>query len=151
AAKRLVKSLQEDPHFVDCAIYPLVLLYRHGIELSLKHLAPLVLYLSDETGKVAATHKLMDNWSLVRRCLVKLDEDEAELTRIEGKLKELVEIDPNGETFRYPEARDTTPHLQDTSLINVEVFAEEMDALALYFEGSCLWASEMCDRIAEGE
>ncbi len=145
AGKRLVKSLQEDPWDVDSLIYPLVMVYRHGIETALKHLGKMLPFVCDETAEIKLTHRLMDNWKLVRRCMEKLGEDPKGLSQIESKLKELLQIDPNGETFRYPEAKDGTPHLQDTSLINVEVFGEEMAFLAQFFEGSCYWADHLLE------
>jgi hypothetical protein len=99
----------------------------------------------DEAAEVNLTHKLMDNWKVVRRFMEKLGESDEVLSQIESKLMELLQIDPNGETFRYPEARDGTPHLRDTSLINVEVFGEEMAFLALFFEGSCFWADQLLE------
>lgn len=35
AGARLVKSLQDEPSRVDCVIYPLVMVNRHGIETAL--------------------------------------------------------------------------------------------------------------------
>ncbi len=39
AGERLVKSLRRDPYEVDGVIYPLVMVYRHGVEAMLKQLA----------------------------------------------------------------------------------------------------------------
>ena len=38
AANRLAASLLEDQRFPDYAAYPVVFLYRHALELSLKHI-----------------------------------------------------------------------------------------------------------------
>ncbi len=149
AGKRLVKSLQEDPWDVDSLIYPLVMVYRHGIETALKHLGKILPFVCDETAEVKLTHTLMDNWKVVRRCMEKLGEAPDGLSQIESKLKELLQIDPSGATFRYPEAKNRTPHLQDTSLINAEVFGEEMAFLAQFFEGSCYWADHLLEQKCE--
>ena len=146
AGKRLVKSLQEDPWEVDSLIYPLVMVYRHGIETALKYLAKMLRFACDETAEVKLTHKLMDNWKVVRRCMEKLGEDPDGLSEIESNLKHLLQLDPNGETFRYPEAKDGTFHLQDTSIINVELFGEQMAFLVEFFEGSCCWADHLLEQ-----
>jgi hypothetical protein len=149
AGDRLVRSLQEDPALVDCVIYPLVHLYRHGIETVLKHLGRQLPFLCGDTAEIKLTHKLLDNWVLVRPYLQQLGADAETLDRVGEKLQEIVEIDPNGETFRYPEAIDGTLHLQDTSLINVEVFAEEMEWLASFFKDVCYHAEDLFDAKCE--
>lgn len=149
AGARLVKSLQEDPIEVDWLVYPLVMVYRHGIETALKHLGRVLPALFDETAEVKLTHKLMDNWNLVRRYLAQLEVEAKEIEQVEGKLTEFIQIDPNGETFRYPEARDGTRHLQDTSLINVEVFGEGMAYVATFLEGCCDWADHLYEQKCE--
>jgi len=149
AGARLVKSLQEDPLEVDWLIYPLVMVYRHGIETALKHLGKVLPALCDETAEVKLTHRLMDNWKVVRRYLEQIEVEAEEIEQVESKLTEFVQIDPNGETFRYPESRDGTRHLQDTSLINVEVFGEGMRYLSTFLEGCCDWADHLYDQKCE--
>jgi hypothetical protein len=149
AGERLAKSLQEDSALVDCVIYPLVQVYRHGIETVLKHLGKELAFLLDETEEIKLTHKLLDNWKVVRPYLRKLGVEAKMLNRVARKLKALVEFDPNGETFRYPEARDGTLHLQDTSLINVEVFGKEMNWLAGFFKDCCFATEDLFDKKVE--
>lgn len=149
-AKRGMASLQDDPLEVDLVVYPLVYNYRHGIELILKHLAHTLPFLCDEKAEAKLTHKLLDNWELIRKYLKKLDADEGELDRVEATLGNLVEIDENGETFRFPtDRKETVLHLQDTSLINVEVFAMQMEELAQFFTGCCDWAGALRDAKCE--
>jgi hypothetical protein len=130
AGARLVRSLQDDPIGVDIVIYPLVMNYRHGIEAALKYLAKVLPTICDESPEGKATHKpnhrLMDDWKLVRPLLARVEVEERELEEVESTLKELVEIDPNGTSFRFPKALDGTPSLQDITLINVEVFGQSM-------------------------
>jgi hypothetical protein len=152
AGERLVKSLQEDHASVDLLIYPLVHLYRHGIEAVLKHLGRELPILCNEKATVKQTHKLLDNWASVRHHLQQLQAADAKtLDSVEEKLKEIVEIDPNGETFRYPKAKDGKMHLQETSIINAEVFAEEMQGLVEFFENACTIADAMFDAECETE
>lgn len=146
AGARLVKSLQEEPLGVDCVIYPLVMVYRHGVEVALKHLLRLLPFLCDDETEIEFTHKLTDNWCRVRGYLAKLEFDADDLSQVDRILKDLVEIDSNGETFRYPESKpigkgedkkEPVPYLQETSLINVEVFGDGMSHVANYFEFAC--------------
>jgi hypothetical protein len=152
AGARLVASLKEDPWEVDLIVYPLVVTYRHGVEVALKHLCHVLPGLCDEKADVKLTHRLLDNWKTVRRLLEHLGEGCDDITRVDAALKDIVEIDPRGENFRYPLAKDGTRVLQDTSLINVEVFGAEMDFVARFFEGCCCWADHLweckCDQMA---
>ena len=143
AGARLVDSLKEDPLEVDLLVYPLVVTYRHGVEVALKHLCRVLPGLCDEQAEVKLTHHLLDNWKTVRRLLKKLDVDGKDVARVDATLKEFVEIDPRGENFRYPLSKDGDRVLQETSLINVEVFGDEMGFIALYFEGCCCWADHL--------
>jgi hypothetical protein len=147
AGARLVRSLQDDPVGVDIVIYPLVMNYRHGIEAALKHLAKVLPILCDESPESKATHKpnhrLMDDWKLVRRLLARVEVEERELKEIESTLIELVEIDPNGTSFRFPKALDGTVSLQDITLINVEVFGQRMAHLAEFLENGCGWVDHL--------
>jgi hypothetical protein len=121
------------------------MLYRHGIETALKHLGRVLAFVCDEPKQIKLTHKLWDNWRIVRSCMEKVGEGVDELDQIESKLNDLLELDPNGEVFRYPETREGSPYLQDTSLINVEVFAVEISLIATFFDGACAWADHLVD------
>lgn len=142
AGKRLVESLRANPTYVDFLIYPLVNTYRQGIENMLKQVGLVLLRLCDEEGKIKLDHRLMNNWAIVRRCLEQQDVAAEELDRAEKTLKDLVEIDSTGQTFRYPTTKDGEMHLEETGLINVEVFAEGIGSLAQYLEYCHDWASE---------
>jgi len=150
AGARLVASLKADSTSVDCLIYPLVMTYRHGIEIALKHLTRVLPPLCNQDAASKLTHKLIDNWKTVRRLLIKLEEGDEVLDRVESLLMDFVEIDPRGESFRYPESTEGSLLLQDTSIINVEVFGDGMAFIAKYLEGACYWAEHLAEQNAEG-
>jgi hypothetical protein len=149
AGARLVASLKEDSWGVDTLIYPLVMVYRHGIEIALKHLGKVLPPLCDKKPEVKSTHKLLDNWNSVRGLMKELGEDGDTIKQMDSLLQDFVEIDPRGENFRYPETRDGSRVLQDTSLINVEVFGENMAFLAQFLEGACYWAEHLREMKAD--
>jgi hypothetical protein len=151
AGEILVKRLQEDSRHLDCLIYPLAQTYRHGIETMLKELVPLLTRLCEESDKVRLTHKLIDNWNIARKHLIALEVEQSEFADVDWILADLVEIDATGETFRYPHARDGSPHLETTRLINMEVFADGMTLLKEFFDACHCWATEMLDRKLEIE
>jgi hypothetical protein len=151
AAELLLKCLRDDSTEVDILVYPLVMNYRHGVEDMLKQLAATVSVLCTGKQEVFFTHKLVDNWSIAKRYLPRIDVSGADLDKAESIIKDLVEIDPTGETFRYPRSRNGAMHLEDVSLINVERFGESMAELAEILDLFTGWARQNLEWKAEME
>lgn len=133
AGRRLADSLKKSSLYVDSVVYPLVFVYRHAVELFLKQLATYLPLLSDDKSNVALTHKLTDNWCKTKECLLRyestFDPDDRLIAFVDAVIMDLVEIDPDGQAFRFPHARNESKFLEKTSLINVEVFADAMDSV----------------------
>ncbi|MBK7600318.1 MAG: hypothetical protein IPJ07_18095 [Acidobacteria bacterium] len=128
-------------------IYPVVFVYRQGIELSLKHLAGYLPFLWDEHHDVVLSHKLIDNWRTIRPFIyrgVDLDPENT-VPSVDKILADFTEIDPSGEVFRFPESRRGQKHLEETSIINVEVFAQAMATLDEIFDFWFHVTSELFD------
>ena len=150
AGKRLVGSLVENQSLVDIIVYPVVYIYRHAIELGLKHLAYRLPPFFDKKEPIKLTHNLIDNWILVLEYLEQLPDggnDPEPIQIVDKVLKDLVQLDPKGETFRFPQSRNEVLHLQDTSIINVEIFAVAMvkvyEAFQFWFDVvAILWETK---------
>jgi hypothetical protein len=114
---------------VDIAVYPMVYNYRHGIELCLKHLARLLPPLFGDQAIALATHKLLDNWQLVKPYIARRQgfEPSTTIPLIEQVIEDVLAFDPNGEIFRFPEDRKGEPHLQDAKIINLDVLRESVE------------------------
>ena len=138
AGERLVRSLRRDHYGIDGLIYPLVMIYRHGVEAMLKQLAVMSSVLVEKKREVHFTHKLTDNWAVLRRCLPQLDVPQQDIDGADAIIEDLIEIDPNGESFRYPISGKGNLHLEDWSLINVSVFSKGMTRLT-DFLNNCYW------------
>lgn len=136
AAERLGNSLREDTAYVDTIVYPLAFLYRHGTELSLKWLARNLsaLYLGNEG--LHLTHKLYDNWRSVRGLLERdpIIFDTPAVAFVDVALKDFLDFDPNGEPFRYPEARNGRLYLQEARIVNIEVLSKAMGKVGEIFD-----------------
>jgi len=129
AGVRLVQSLFHNESYVDIIVYPVIYIYRHAIELGLKHLAYRLPPLFEEKQPIRLTHRLIDNWLLVREYLEKLPDggnDPTHIQLVDKVIKDFVQLDPKGETFRFPQSKDGDIHLLDTSVINIEIFAAAM-------------------------
>lgn len=84
AADALVGALAERKASLDSVVYPLVFLYRQGLELQLKLILPLARRLAGKEAVADHQHGLMPLWNELRRHLQQLDprEDDKELGRV---------------------------------------------------------------------
>jgi hypothetical protein len=150
AAAQIGEGLLQDSSRVDVQIYPLVYNFRHAIELSLKSLAKkLPRIWAADVDEIKQTHKLIDNWNAVKPYLLRdrqFDSDKTLIPVIASILKDFLEIDPTGEAFRYPTARNGDMHLERISLVNVVVLLSSMRTVRNAFEWWDNVANELWDR-----
>ncbi|HKG46791.1 MAG TPA: hypothetical protein VKB02_08700 [Pyrinomonadaceae bacterium] len=121
---------------IDLFIYQIVFCFRHGIELAIKDLVIILPKLWNQTDTIQPTHNLIDNWTLIRDYLSQnpFQSTDATPSEVEKVLTDLVALDPNGQAFRFPSARNGKLFLQDIAIINLEVFADAMAFVATAFD-----------------
>lgn len=145
AGTRLLASVSDDTFGIDRLIYPLVTLYRQGIELYLKHFCTEIPPLLEKAVQVKLNHRLEELWPVARELLAEIVDNEESFREhaewVDTIIRDFVEVDPDGTVFRYPTDKQGVPHLQDMSLINAEVLGEQMAALHQVFE---TWDCLMC-------
>jgi len=137
AADELVHALTERRASLDSVIYPLVFLYRQGLELQLKLILPLARRLADTLAKGDHSHGLMPMWKELRallETLVPRDDDE-EVPAMEDFIQQLDEVDPQSFAFRYPTNKKGQMSLPDLRHINVRHLSEIMDSVFLLLSG----------------
>lgn len=149
AADGLLYALAERKVSLDSVIYPLVFLYRQGLELELKLILPLARRLGDQQAKNDHRHGLMPLWRELRCLLEQLDPSEAdqELAAIEAFILQLDEVDPGSYAFRYPMTKQGEVSLPDLSRINVRHLGEIMDSVFMLLGGIHSWLGEMDQQI----
>lgn len=103
AADALVVALA-DARYPLTAWYPLVFLYRQGLELQLKLILPLARRLAGKEASADIGHKLMPLWNELRQHLRQLDprEDDKSCPAIEDFIRQLDTVDHGSFAFRYP-------------------------------------------------
>ena len=147
--RRIANSLMENSISQDTVVYPLVFVYRHAIELYLKQLTECLLRIAGLVGKPCQTHNLADNWSLIKPLIVahatSFDPDAILIPLVDAVISDLIEIDPDGQAFRYPHARTGSRFLQETSLINIKVFADAIDMIAEVMDSWIYTASTLLE------
>ena len=136
AGQRLAISLVHDQGSIDLIVYPLVFTFRQAVELAIKQLAEILPKIWGEPSQFALTHRLLDNWEFVKGYLERhaAFSPVETVPQVDKIIRDFVEIDPNGEAFRYPSARSGALLLQDTAHINVVVFGKAMQFLEEVFD-----------------
>lgn len=145
AADALVGALAERKASLDSVVYPLVFLYRQGLELQLKLILPLARRLAGKEAVADHQHGLMPLWNELRRHLQQLDprEDDKELAATEDFIRQLDTVDPGSFAFRYPRTKTGEVSLPELRHVNVRHLSEVMDSVFMLLGGIYSWLGEM--------
>jgi hypothetical protein len=147
AADNLVKKLLEDRHSQDFLVYPVVFLYRHYIELCLKHIILLGNRLLKNEFLLPNHHRIDHLWRDARRILEEANPDgsKADLDAVEACLKELAKRDPTSESFRYPINLAREPHFDQREQVNLRHFSDTVRKIGGLFDGAIGYLMEYLD------
>lgn len=157
AGDRLTQSILEGkPGGIDLLLMPILYLYRHWIELSIKcSIRDLERHLGTHS-KMISGHSL-SSWTKMLQLAEELSGTPAnEFDQATRLVEELMELDPNGESFRYPESLKGMPTWTGPEWINIETLAQGIDHVqsAIYWVEGVLnqadqsheWAQSISDR-----
>lgn len=106
AAELLVKAVASGSN-PDLVVYPLMYLYRHYVELSVKTLIALgrALDSNPDLSSHPDHHKLAELWKearpLIEKYCYRADEGRTDLEAVSAVIGQFAEIDPEGEIFRF--------------------------------------------------
>lgn len=110
-ADRLVEWYVEE-YRVDSLVYPIMFLYRHHLELQLKSLLRNLYSFHGHQWNLQKTHDLVKLWHEVRPLMEEIClQDTEDNDHIEARIKEFSQIDPDSESFRYPD-RKSNPRFE---------------------------------------
>lgn len=121
---------------IDTLIYPICFCARHHIELFLKNQIELISNMRKiaPSINVGATHDLLLLWEAFQDIALATDERfDASINSIEEYVRDFAEIDPTGQTFRYPWSTDSVKHLVNTPVINIPALRTRFLELAKHF------------------
>lgn len=141
AAEQLVAHVLELGTRQDYMVFPICFLYRQYLELQLKALIQEGSLLLQNDPPPAFHHDLTRLWFHTRKLLCEFWPD-TDLGCIERFLSDFADLDPNSETFRYPEDRRGQDHLLGLSHIDLEGLAEEFTRVADMLEGAGIEIAE---------
>jgi hypothetical protein len=156
AALHLVEYVCDKENGQNFLVYPIIYLYRHHIELTLKSIIRAAYSLLDQalTGKSSETltqHDLSKLWAVARPLLNPVCEmaDHSafpldDLEGIDSYIRQLHEHDRDGQSFRYPTTKKGTPSLRSgLNQINIRDFSNALEKLADYLEGTDNWFGDL--------
>jgi hypothetical protein len=148
ATRILLKSVGKTGSINDLLVYPVCLNFRHAVELFIKYLISDLAKLTRSKAKFRTTHSLQANWSTAMNLIrqTKLDVDSDEIKLITEVVTDIMEVDPNGNIFRYPESIKGDQHLKDWAIVNLAVVG---DIFALIFKVVEDWHFKIEDRIED--
>jgi len=164
AALHLANHVFESERGQDYLVYPIVYLYRHHIELTLKSIIDASVFVTDYTLTkndldALGRHDLAKLWKLARPMLDPACELGGEsplppddLEGIDSYIDQLHQHDPDGQRFRYStikaKGRKTATLRSlpdDLRHINIRNFADGMEKLSDYLEGLDNWIGDLVD------
>ncbi len=115
-------------------IFPILSMYHHWIELTLKDIIVMGQYLRREPSNVPFHHKIKDLWSeakgIVRRFVRTVSEPD--LDDVTTLIEEIAGLNPEGVPARFPMTKDGRAAFPfDAPDIDLDDLREKMDHLAL--------------------
>jgi len=140
AADLVWAQIEENPRLagIDYLVYPMVFLYRHYVELSIKDIISLGNYLEHEPATFPAKHGLKELWKVARDLIERIGPGctTETLDAMTELISQLDAIDPESFAFRYPMTKKWTPSLSGLGNLNLELLHEGMEKMASFFEGA---------------
>ena len=138
AGDTLIVQLRQEPRLLGThyLVFPVVFLYRHFIELSIKDVVAHGAYLETRRSEFPPHHDLVGLWVEARKVFDRVGGCTPEdLDAVGSLIAELNAIDPGSFSFRYPVKKDWSPSLAQTEF-NLEQFCQGIAKLAEFFEAA---------------
>jgi len=137
AALVLAEQTIRHPSDINFLIYPIVNCWRHHIELQLKALLPVLQKFLDEPVNERPGHSILRLWEEVEPRLRRADPHKPEDLEHAGRLiRQLHDLDPDGQNFRYHRRRDGTLALAGKDRIDIEVLQNCLDGVSNFLYGA---------------
>jgi hypothetical protein len=123
---------------LDALVYPIVYLYRHYVELSLKILIRDTGRLLGQPSEPPLNHNLRTLWSKAEQLLRQAfpDQPTRDFAAVGGTIEELAGVDPASEAFRYPLTKSGSASMPGLSHINIAQFRDRMLVVERFLEGA---------------
>ncbi len=159
AAKLLARLVIYSQKGVDTLVYPIVYLYRHYLEITLKDLIRKGCDITDSEiseslQKALDGHGLMRLWNGFAPFFAEVSGGNSSFPEVkramESYINQIHEIDPESVSFRYDSSKGTKDHkLENIQHINMLQLCNNMEKLTDLLEGVASEFSEALDYVNE--
>ncbi len=159
AADRLTNLLLDAQHFSDYEAYPIVFLYRHSLELSLKHIIYSAILLAafkfddDIDGKLKNTHDLNQLSQIVSELLSKLFPEDGNLRDVIALVKktcfEFSGLDEKSDSYRYPIDNKGYHSTERHQVVNLRALANRLSSILKDLNVICFGLNIEVDKAQE--
>lgn len=126
----------EERSKVDIFVYPICFNIRHAVELRLKHAILKIKHLYEvknipKSFDLVAIHDINKLMEIIINSCAELDKRFFIATeKIKDYVNDIGQIDPTGQTFRYPYSNDDVKHLTNESIINLFIIRQRFFKLS---------------------
>jgi hypothetical protein len=147
AARLLTKHVIETGTDKNILVFPILYLYRHHIELVLKHLTVIGAYLVDKELSKSETdqlskHRLDLLWTNFRPILDAVCKEvgwkppaKEDIEGVDSYIRQMTDVDLDGQGSRYVVSKKGEPSMPHLRNINIRVFADGVERLGDFLEG----------------
>ena len=134
----LIEHVRRTQAYQDFLVFPIVLCWRHHLELRLKALLVDLQELLGEPTELHRTHRITVLWDASRPLLERAfpHEPRADLDNAAALLGQLDALDQTSEGFRYPITATGKPSLPDVSRLHLRVLHESLEGVANLLSGA---------------
>lgn len=137
---------QSNDVWIDDVIYPICFNMRHSVELRIKHayeiVAKIAVLKKIKTPEYKSNHDIRSLWEGFKEYAISIDKNYKDIIiKLNQTILDISEVDPNGETFRYPKDKSSNKHLVDVGSISCHVLFHKFKELEYNFE-SFSWLNQ---------
>lgn len=137
AAHHLAEAAISGEEPQDLLVYPVGHNYRLALELQLKRLTVLAKrHLGERDGKYPMGHDLQRLWSGCRKALATLHPGLREYVDVERIVRQMAELDPGDEAFRYHVTTKGSETLAGVSQIDLRSLSEALEGVLSFLEAA---------------
>jgi len=138
AGDALVEEAERESVDRDFLVYPILFVYRHGLELAIKWtIEQYGRYVDVYLDHQNLNHNLWQLWGLCKQVIVGVgdnDEDD-DLSAVEQVVKDFHDLDKNAMAFRYSRNKDGTTIMLPNTPIDLGNIQRVMEAVDHFFSG----------------
>jgi hypothetical protein len=151
AAELLVKHVAEEAKDQDTLVYPIVFLLRQLLELQLKAILEILSKIGKRKDGVPKHHDLSKLWSECKEPLNEFvsAEDKKWFGAIDELMKQIMDVDPSSDAFRFKVRMDGSPSASEIKHIHlgqlydtIQPISDWLDATKSYLDVSLIYFSE---------